>query len=130
MPPFSWSWAAQAHDTLSGDTIRLRAQVQSFGWIYGREKIIPLGKMITAHRGETAVPDIEQWANNIARSTDDKVQISVYDDPDSNTYVLRLAKGQRILVFRLSEAQIHTPEREAECERTLKRKIKDLAQEL
>jgi hypothetical protein len=30
------------------------------------------------------------------------------------------------LVFRLSEAQVGTSGREAECERTLKRKVKDL----
>ena len=83
--------------------------------------------MITNKQGEAAVSEIEQWANRIARSTDDKVQASVYYDADSSTYVLRLAKGSRVLLFRLSEAQVQMPEREGECEKTLKRKIKDLS---
>lgn len=83
--------------------------------------------MVTDKLGEAAVPEIEQWANRIARSTDEKVQASIYYDADSSTYVFRLAKGSRVLLFRLSEAQVHTPGREAECEKTLKRKIKDLS---
>ncbi|MGH7771939.1 MAG: hypothetical protein ACREQA_06840 [Candidatus Binatia bacterium] len=71
--------------------------------------------------------EIEQWANQIARSTDEKVQASVYYDADSSTYVLRLAKGNHVLLFRLSEAQVQTPEREGECEKILKRKVKDLS---
>jgi hypothetical protein len=47
-------------------------------------------------------------------------------DSDSNTFLLRLAKGPRVLIFRLSQSQVHTDGREAECERTLNRKIKDL----
>ena len=82
--------------------------------------------MVTDKQGEAAVSEIEYWGNRIARSTDDKVQASVYYDADSNTYVLRLAKGMRVLLFRLSEAQVQTPEREEECEKILKRKIKDL----
>jgi hypothetical protein len=50
----------------------------------------------------------------------------VFFDADSNTFVLRLVKGARVLIFRLSESQVHTDGREAECERTLNRKIKDL----
>ncbi len=79
--------------------------------------------MITNKQGEAAVPEIEQWAIRIARSTDEKVEASVYNDADSNTYVLRLAKGSRVLLFRLSEAQVQTPGREAECEKTLKTKV-------
>lgn len=82
--------------------------------------------MITSKRAEEAVLDIENWAARIAASADGEVEVSVYDDPDSNTYVLRLAKAARVLVFRLSEAQVRTSGREAECERTLRRKIKDM----
>lgn len=83
--------------------------------------------MITDKQGEEAVIEIELWANRIARLTDEKVQASVYHDADSSTYVLRLAKGNRVLLFRLSEAQLRTPERQEECEKILKRKIKDLS---
>ena len=71
--------------------------------------------------------EIEQWANRIVRATDERVQVSVYYDGDSSTYVLRLARGSRVLLFRLSEAQVQTPGREEECKKTLKRKIKDLS---
>ena len=83
--------------------------------------------MITDKQGEEAVTEIELWANRVARLTDEKAQASVYYDADSSTYVLRLAKGNRVLLFRLSEAQIRTLERQEECEKILKRKIKDLA---
>lgn len=83
--------------------------------------------MITNKQGEAAVFDIEQWAGGLAASTDPKVQASVYYDADSSTYVLRLARGNRVLLFRLSEAQVRTPEREQECEKILRRKIKDLS---
>ena len=89
--------------------------------------MIAFNKMIADKQGEEAVPEIELWANRIARLTDEKVQASVYYDADSSTYVLRLAKGSWILLFRLSEAQIRTPQREAECEKTLRRKIKDMS---
>lgn len=82
--------------------------------------------MITAKIGEAAVPEIEAWANRVAASVDATVQISAYHDEDSSTYVLRLAKGSRVLLFRLSHAQVQTPEREAECEKTLRGKIKNL----
>ncbi len=45
---------------------------------------------------------------------------------DSNTFIVRLVKDPRVLIFRFSESQVHTDGREAECERTLNRKIKDL----
>ncbi len=82
--------------------------------------------MLTTHEGESACDDIEQWANRIARRSDEDVAVQVFYDADSNTYILRLAKDARILVFRLSVAQIREPERETECERTLQRKLKDL----
>lgn len=83
--------------------------------------------MITYQEGEASVTDIERWADRIATSADPAVQASVYYDADSNTYILRLAKGSRVLLFRLSETQVQTPEREAECEKILRRKIKDLS---
>jgi hypothetical protein len=84
--------------------------------------------MITDKKGDAAIPDIEKWANQIARSTDQGVKATgSYHDADSNTYVLRLEKGRRVLLFRLSEAQVHTPQRESECEKTLKTKINDLS---
>lgn len=89
--------------------------------------MIAFNKMIADKQGEAAVPEIEQWANRIARSTDRDVGASVYHDADSRTYVLRLAKGSWVLLFRLSEAQVRTPEREEECEKILRRKIKDLS---
>lgn len=73
------------------------------------------------------MPDIERWAREIAGAEDKKVEPSVYYDADSSTYVLRLAKENRVLLFRLSEAQVRTREREAECVKTLKRKIKDIS---
>jgi hypothetical protein len=57
---------------------------------------------------------------------DEGLKVDVYDESDSNTYVLRLAEGARVLIFRLSGSQVRTDGREAECERTLQRKIKDL----
>jgi hypothetical protein len=82
--------------------------------------------VISAKKGEDASSDIQDWANRIAGLVDSAVTVDVYYDGDSSTYVLRLAKGARVLVFRLSEAQVSTSGREAECERTLQRKIKDL----
>ena len=82
--------------------------------------------MISAKKGEDASSDIQDWANRVASLVDSAVTVDVYYDGDSNTYVLRLVKGSRVLVFRLSEAQVSTAGREAECERTLQRKVKDL----
>jgi hypothetical protein len=82
--------------------------------------------VISAKKGEDASSDIQDWANRVAGLVDRAVTVDVYYDGDSSTYVLRLVKGSRVLVFRLSEAQVSTFGREAECERTLQRKIKDL----
>jgi hypothetical protein len=82
--------------------------------------------VITDKRGEAAVSDIESWVNRTARLTEDGTRASVYYDAESSTYVLRLAKKNRVLLFRLSEAQVQTAGREEECEKTLRRKIKDL----
>jgi len=82
--------------------------------------------MLTDKKGEAAAREIEEWANRIATRLDEGLKVDVYDEADSNTYVLRLASGARVLIFRLSESQVGTDGREAECERTLLRKIKDL----
>jgi hypothetical protein len=85
--------------------------------------------VITEKTGEAAASDIELWANRIAHLEEDGTCASVYYDADSSTYVLRLAKKNRVLLFRLSEAQVQTPSREKECEKTLRRKIKDLQEQ-
>lgn len=82
--------------------------------------------MVTDKKGEAAVTAIEQWANRITSAVDAKARVSVYYDSDSNTYVLRVEKGSYVILFRLSEAQVQTTEREAECEKILRSKIKDL----
>jgi len=82
--------------------------------------------MITDKRGEAAGGDIERWAAGIIEAAGAGADVSVYYDGDSSTYVLRLARGSHVLLFRLSEAQVHTPEREAECEKTLRAKLKNL----
>jgi hypothetical protein len=83
--------------------------------------------MLTDKRGGEAAREIANWANGIASTVDKEVSVHVHDDhPDSNTYLMRLGKGARVLLFRLSYGQAHTDGRETECERTLRRKIKDL----
>ncbi|HEY6198843.1 MAG TPA: hypothetical protein VI231_09550 [Candidatus Binatia bacterium] len=82
--------------------------------------------MITDKRGEAAAGDIERWAGRIIEAAGAGADVSVYYDGDSSTYVLRLARGSHVLLFRLSEAQVHTPAREAECEKTLRTKLKNL----
>ena len=82
--------------------------------------------MLSAQRGDAAVPELQVWVEQIAEHADPAVQARVEFEADSNTFILRLAKGNRVLIFRLSQSQVHTDGREAECERTLLRKIKDL----
>jgi hypothetical protein len=82
--------------------------------------------MLTEKRDDAAATELADWANRVARQVDEQVTISVDYDGDSNTFLLRLIKGSRVLLFRLSESQVHVSGREAECERTLQRKIKDL----
>jgi hypothetical protein len=82
--------------------------------------------MLSAQRREAAVPELQAWASQIAERLDPAVEVRVEFDADSNTFLLRLAKDARVLVFRLSQSQVHSDGREAECERTLQRKIKDL----
>lgn len=86
----------------------------------------PVSGMLTDKKGEAAACEIQDWATGIAKRVDEKVEVEVFYDADSSTYVLRLSKGARVLLFRLSAAQVHTEGRESECERTLQRKIKDL----
>ena len=82
--------------------------------------------MLAEKKGDAAAPEVAAWANRVARRIDQQVTVDVDYDGDSNTFLLRLTKGSRVLLFRLSESQVHVSGREAECERTLKRKIKDL----
>ncbi len=82
--------------------------------------------MLSAERGDAASPIIQSWAKEIAKRVDPAIDITVEFDADSKTFVVRLVKGARVLIFRFSESQVHTDGREAECERTLHRKIKDL----
>lgn len=82
--------------------------------------------MLSARRGEAAVPDLNSWAQRIAAAADQGILVEVIFEDDSNTFILRLAKAARVLIFRLSASQVYTDGREAECERTLQRKIKDL----
>jgi hypothetical protein len=82
--------------------------------------------MLAEKKGETAAPEVAAWANRVARQIDQQVTVDVDYDGDSNTFLLRLTKGSRVLLFRLSESQVQASGREAECERTLQRKIKDL----
>jgi hypothetical protein len=82
--------------------------------------------MLAEKRGDAAAPEVAAWANRVARQVDEQVIVDVHYDGDSNTFLLRLTKGSRVLLFRLSESQVHVSGREAECERTLQRKIKDL----
>jgi hypothetical protein len=82
--------------------------------------------MLTTQEGEAACDDLQEWANRIAQKTDQEIAVQVYYDADSNTYIFRLAQKARVLVFRLSVAQVCGSDREVECERTLQRKLKDL----
>jgi hypothetical protein len=82
--------------------------------------------MLSIEQGAAAVPVLQAWAQAIATRADPAVETEVIFEEDSNTFILRLAKGARVLVFRLSATQVYTDGRESECERTLHRKIKDL----
>jgi hypothetical protein len=82
--------------------------------------------MLSAQRRDAAIPELQSWAEQIVERVDPAVAVRVEFDADSNTFLLRVAKDARVLIFRLSQSQVHTDGREAECERTLNRKIKDL----
>ena len=82
--------------------------------------------MLSTKRGQAAAPVLQSWANEIVKRTDPAVDVEVWFEDDSHTFIVRLGKGARVLIFRLSASQVHTDGRESECERTLLRKIKDL----
>ena len=82
--------------------------------------------MLSNQRGEAATHELTSWALETIRRVDPAVEVEVTFEEDSNTFIVRLAKGPRVLIFRLSQSQVHTDGREAECERTLLRKLKDL----
>ena len=82
--------------------------------------------MLSSQRGTAATPDLQAWAQEVSKRADPAVETAVLFEADSNTFILRLAKDARVLVFRLSASQVYTDGRESECERTLNRKIKDL----
>ena len=82
--------------------------------------------MLTDQEGEAACENLQKWATRIAQKMDGNIAVQIYYDADSNTYIVRLAKESRVLVFRLSVAQVRGSGREVECERTLQRKLKDL----
>ena len=82
--------------------------------------------MLSEQRGAAAVADLTRWGREITQRADPAVGLQVEFEEDSNTFILRLTKGARVLIFRLSQTQVYTDGREAECERTLLRKIKDL----
>ena len=82
--------------------------------------------MLSTRRGNEAALEIQSWGDEITKRIDPAVDVTVEFDADSKTFVLRLVKNSRVLIFRFSESQVHTDGRELECERTLIRKIKDL----
>jgi hypothetical protein len=82
--------------------------------------------MLSAEHGDAASPELQAWAQEIARRSDPAIGVTVEFETDSNTFVVRLVKDPRVLVFRLSAAQVNGEGREPECEKTLNRKIKDL----
>ncbi len=82
--------------------------------------------MLSTRRGDAASPELQAWATEVAKRVDPAIDVTVEFDADSNTFIVRLIKASRVLIFRFSESQVHTDGREAECERTLNRKIKDL----
>jgi len=82
--------------------------------------------MLSARRGAAASPELQAWASDVAKRLDPAVAVTVEFEADSNTFIVRLVKEPRVLIFRLSASQVHGDGREAECEKTLNRKIKDL----
>ena len=82
--------------------------------------------MLSKQRGGAAVADLSTWAKEVSQRIDPEIETRVEFEDDSNTFILRLEKGARVLIFRLSQTQVYSDGREAECERTLLRKIKDL----
>ena len=69
--------------------------------------------MLSARSGDEASPEIQAWAQEIAKRADPKVSITVEFESDSNTFIVRLVREPRVLVFRLSDSQVHGDGREA-----------------
>ena len=82
--------------------------------------------MLSSLRGDAASPEIASLGQVIRKRVDPAVESRSSSRTIHNTFIVRLGKGARVLIFRLSASQVHTDGREAECERTLLRKIKDL----
>jgi hypothetical protein len=82
--------------------------------------------MLSRARGEAAVRELIPWAKEVVCRADPAIDIDVMFEEDSNTFIFRLGKAARVLIFRLSASQVYTDGREAECEKTLNRKINDL----
>jgi hypothetical protein len=82
--------------------------------------------MLSTQCGDAASPELQVWAQEIAQHVDPAIGVTVEFEADSKTFIVRLVKEPRVLIFRLSASQVHGDGREAECERTLHRKIKDL----
>ncbi|HVO95112.1 MAG TPA: hypothetical protein VMT22_19815 [Terriglobales bacterium] len=82
--------------------------------------------MLSAQRDKAAIPELQSWAARVIKPIDPEIAVQVEFEADSNTFIVRLSKGARVLIFRFSQSQVHTDGREAECERTLNRKVKDL----
>ena len=82
--------------------------------------------MLSEQRGDAASPELQAWAARVAKPIDPELKVQVEFDADSNTFIVRLSKNARVLIFRFSQPQVHSDGREAECEKTLNRKIKDL----
>jgi len=82
--------------------------------------------MLSTRRGDAASPELQAWAAEITTRVDPAISVTVEFEADSNTFIVRLVKEPRVLIFRLSASQVHGDGREAECEKTLNRKIKDL----
>ncbi len=82
--------------------------------------------MLSEQRGDAASPTLQHWAQEITGRVDPGIDVTVEFEADSNTYIVRLVKEPRVLIFRFSASQVHVDGREAECERILHRKIKDL----
>jgi len=87
---------------------------------------ITSAQMLSTPRGDAATAKLQSWAAQIVKPIDGAIDVEVLFEADSNTYIVRLAKAARVLIFRLSASQVHSDGREAECARTLLRKVKDL----
>ena len=58
--------------------------------------------MLSSQRGDAATADLQAWAQEVSKRADPAVETQVLFEEDSNTFILRLAKDARVLIFRLS----------------------------